>query len=191
MVDVLRGSKNQRILDLRHDHLSTYGVGDHLSADAWRSLLRQLVHLGYLRQEMGEYPLLKLTPAALPLLKGETSLMLARPRVKVIRTKEPRAKRSRTAATGTLVEVEAFSPDASDEALFEELRALRKRLAEADRLPAYMVFSDATLRAMAARRPTTPDELLDVSGVGQVKLAKYGEEFLGVLNGWDVAGETK
>jgi ATP-dependent DNA helicase RecQ len=191
VVEVLRGSKNQRILDLRHDRLSTYGIGEHLSADAWRSLLRQLVHLGYLRQEMGEYPLLKLTPAALPLLKGETSLMLARPRVKVRRTKEPRAKRSRMDRAGTLVDVDASPPDASDEALFEQLRGLRKRLAEADGLPAYMVFSDATLRAMAAQRPMTPAELLDVSGVGQVKLGRYGEKFLGLLKKWDVAGDAE
>ena len=80
VVDVLRGSKNQRVADLRHDRLSTFGIGAHLSADSWRSLLRQLVHLGYLRQDMGEYPVLAVTAAAAPLLRGEESLMLARPR---------------------------------------------------------------------------------------------------------------
>ena len=96
VVDVLRGSKNQRVADLRHDCLSTYGIGAHLSADVWRSLLRQLVHLGYLRQDMGEYPVLALTPAAGPLLRGEESLMLARPRVRVTPAKEPKTKRSRS-----------------------------------------------------------------------------------------------
>ncbi|HEY5529688.1 MAG TPA: RecQ family ATP-dependent DNA helicase [Thermoleophilia bacterium] len=181
IVDVLRGSKNQRILDLRHDRLSTYGIGDHLSADAWRSLLRQLVHQGYLRQDMGEYPVLKLTPAAVPLLKGDGALMLARPRVKVIRTKEPRAKRTRSTGRGAVVAGEDSLGGASDEALFEELRALRRMIADREHLPAYVIFHDATLREMATVLPTTPDELLEVSGVGQVKLEKYGEEFLAVL----------
>jgi len=181
VVDVLRGSKNQRILDLRHDRLSTYGIGDHLSADAWRSLLRQLVHQGYLRQDMGEYPVLKLTPAAVPLLKGDGPLMLARPRVKVIRTKEPRAKRTRSTGRGAVVAGEDSLGGAGDEALFEELRALRRMIADREHLPAYVIFHDATLREMATVLPTTPDELLEVSGVGQVKLEKYGEEFLAVL----------
>ncbi len=92
VVDVLRGSEKQRILDLRHDRLSTYGVGADVSVDAWRSLLQQLVHLGYLYQEMGQYPVLKLTPTAMPVLRGEETLMLARPRVKVARSEEPRGR---------------------------------------------------------------------------------------------------
>jgi ATP-dependent DNA helicase RecQ len=93
VVDVLRGSQNRRLIDLRHDRLSTYGIGTHLSADAWRSLLRQLVHLGYLRQEMGEYPVLALTPAAGPLLKGEHTLMLARPPVRGRRARRTKSWR--------------------------------------------------------------------------------------------------
>jgi ATP-dependent DNA helicase RecQ len=149
---------------------------------------------------MGEYPVLKLTPAALPLLKGESPLMLARPRVKVIRAKEARAKRGRVAtrdtmavrgrpvASGAAVAGGVASRDARDEALFEELRALRKLIADRERLPAYVIFHDATLWEMATQRPTTPDEFLDVSGVGQAKLAKYGVEFLAVLGRRD-AGE--
>ena len=180
VVDVLRGSQNQRVLDLRHDRLSTYGIGGHLSPDAWRSLLRQLIHLGYLRQDMGQFPVLQLTPAAAPLLKGETELMLARPRVRVVVAKEARGRRGRGAVAGRGA---GSALEHGDEALFEELRALRKRLAEAEALPAYMVFSDATLRAMVMQRPVTPEELLEVSGVGQVKLVRYGEEFLAALRG--------
>ena len=199
VIDVLRGSKNQRILDLRHDRLSTYGIGDHLSADAWRSLLRQLVHLGYLRQDMGQYPVLQLTPAASPLLKGEGPLMLARPRVKAMHTKEPRARRRRTtaggarAAAGTLVAGgatragEGAQGGVDDDVLFDELRALRRQIADREHLPAYVIFHDATLREMADLRPATPEELLEVGGVGQVKLEKYGEEFLAVLKGWAAA----
>jgi ATP-dependent DNA helicase RecQ len=192
VIDVLRGSKNQRVLDLRHDRLSTYGIGDHLSADAWRSLLRQLVHLGYLRQDMGEYPVLKLTSSALPLLKGGGSLMLAQPRVKVIRGTEFRGKRNRTTggdaragwAAGLVGAAGAGSGGGEyDAALFEELRALRRQIADREHLPAYVIFHDATLRDMVTLRPSTREELLQVSGVGRVKLDKYGEEFLAVLTG--------
>ncbi|HEX9078866.1 MAG TPA: DNA helicase RecQ, partial [Desulfuromonadaceae bacterium] len=80
VIEVLRGSRNQRVLSLGHDRLSTYGIGDGLSHDAWGSLIRQLVHLGYLEQDMGNYAVLRLTPKARPLLRGEESLILARPR---------------------------------------------------------------------------------------------------------------
>jgi ATP-dependent DNA helicase RecQ len=184
VVDVLRGSSNQRVIDLGHDCLSTHGIGAHLSADAWRSLLRQLLHLGYLRQEMGEYPVLALTPAAGPLLRGEESLLLARSRVRVKPAKEPRRGRGKATAgvAGTAFDADAHAaagPD--DEALFEELRALRRQIAEREGVPAYVIFHDATLREMAALQPTTPEGLLDVSGVGERKLEKYGDEFLAAL----------
>jgi len=190
---VLRGSKNQRIADLRHERLSTYGIGAESSAEAWRSLLRQLVHLGYLRQDMGEYPVLSLTPAAGPLLRGETELRLARPRVRVAaetprpgkRTKAGKRSKAgkRLGATGR---DEAAAPagaaSAGDDALFEELRALRRQIADREGVPAYVIFHDATLREMAAQRPATAGELLEIGGVGVKKLEKYGDEFLAVLN---------
>ena len=159
VVDVLRGSEKQRIIDLRHDRLSTFGIGADLSVDVWRSLLQQLVHLGYLRQEMGQYPVLKLTPAAAPVLRGKETLMLARPRVKVVRAEEPRAKRRRSKVAGTGA--------VGDDALFEELRELRRHIAERERLPAYVIFHDATLREMAAVRPTTGVELLGITAWGR------------------------
>jgi ATP-dependent DNA helicase RecQ len=197
VVDVLKGSKNQRITDLGHDRLSTYGIGDHLSAEAWRSLLRQLVHLGYLRQDMGEYPVLKLTPAAGPLLRGETELRLARPRLKVagapVAKATGAAKRSRSKAKsfaglgtgeqGARAGAEGSGVGAADDALFEELRALRRQIADREHVPAYVIFHDATLREMAETRPTTLEALLEVNGVGEKKLEKYGEEFLRALDG--------
>ena len=194
VVDVLRGSKNQRVADLRHARLSTYGIGAHLSAEAWRSLLRQLVHLGYLRQDMGEYPVLALTAAAGPLLRGETQLMLARPRVKVGAGEEKPAKTARTKGAkkgrrGTPVipgaEVTPNADEAEDDALFEGLRALRREIADREGVPAYVIFHDATLREMAAVRPITAEELLEIGGVGVKKLEKYGEEFLRALRGPD------
>jgi len=197
VVDVLRGSEKQRLLDLRHDRLSTYGVGADVSVDAWRSLLQQLVHLGYLYQEMGQYPVLKLTSAAMPVLRGEETLMLARPRVKLARPDEPLGKGKRpkgavgkgrggaTAAgkvTGSAAGG-AGAPGADDD-LFEELRMLRRQIADREGVPAYVVFHDATLREMAEARPTSDDELLEISGVGERKLEKYGGEFLALLSRW-------
>jgi ATP-dependent DNA helicase RecQ len=201
VIDVLRGSEKQRLLDLRHDRLSTYGVGADVSVDAWRSLLQQLVHLGYLYQEMGQYPVLKLTPAAMPVLKGEETLMLARPRVKLARPDEPRGKgkrpksapgRGRGGAT-TAVKVTGSKTGGAgasgpDDDLFEELRALRRRIADREGVPAYVIFHDATLREMAEARPTSDDELLEVGGVGEKKLEKYGGEFLALLARWAETG---
>jgi ATP-dependent DNA helicase RecQ len=168
VVDVLRGADTARIRDLGHDRLSTYGIGADLSADAWLAVIRQLVHGGYLRQDVSAYSVLKLTTAAGPLLRGERRIELAVHR---------EAARARTARSARLT----ADGRAVDDALFERLRALRKRLASEQGVPAYVVFSDATLAAMAALRPTTPEELRQVSGVGQLKLARYGDAFLRVL----------
>ena len=170
VAEVLRGADTARIRELGHDRLSTYGIGKDLSSDAWMSVIRQLVHAGYLRQDLAAYSVLKLTPAATPVLRGERRVELAVPREG---RRAAVAKRARLTADGR----------AMDEALFQRLRALRKRLADEQGVPAYVVFSDATLAAMAALRPTTPEGLLRVSGVGPVKLARYGEAFLAVLSG--------
>ncbi len=189
VVDVLRGAHTTRIRQLGHDRLSTYGIGSRLSADAWLGLLRQLIHLGYLEQDIARYSVLRLTPKAGPLLRGEKSLTLARPRTRVFATNRMDAaadeestgskrkrKREHPAPTSKTVAVPA-----PEEALFQTLRELRRRIATEQRVPAYVVFSDATLRAMAAVRPLTEDDMLSISGVGAYKLAKYGREFLAVI----------
>ena len=191
VIDVLRGSQNQRVIDLGHDGLSTYGIGVDRSVDFWRSLLRQLVHLGYLRQDMGEYPVLKLTPAAAPLLRGSMELSLPRPRTRVAADKPGAGGRRRGSArrggAGSSAQrgAEATGAEGSpaEEALFEALRTLRRQIADREGVPAYVIFHDATLREMAVARPTTLDELLEVGGVGERKLEKYGAEFLAVLCG--------
>ena len=179
VVDVLRGARTARIEQLGHSRLSTYGAGAHLSADKWSGLLRQLIHLGYLEQDITRYSILTLTPAARPVLRGEESIILARPRTRVKREDTGSAKESgrggrrRRPPSGP-----APIPADADEVLFHSLRELRREIAGSEGVPAYVVFSDATLRAMAAARPATPDELLEVSGVGRHKLARYGPVFL-------------
>jgi len=182
VVDVLRGSENEKILRFGHDQLSTYGIGAEVSREHWQSLIRQLIHRGYLTQDIARYSVLKLTPKARPLLHGEESLVLAKPRTRVP-TKKQRKAADRSARAAGLAGLEV------DEALFEQLRALRKQLADEQRVPAYVVFSDATLAEMAARKPRTYNELLEVGGVGQTKLERYGDAFIAVIAS-DSAGSS-
>jgi ATP-dependent DNA helicase RecQ len=176
VIDVLRGSENEKILSRGHDGLSTYGIGAELSRDHWQSLIRQLIHRGYLVQDIARFSALRLTDAARPLLRGDETLIMAKPRVRVPTKKQ----RLRTQRAGRAAELAGMPVD---EALFEALRGLRKQLADEQNVPAYVVFSDATLAEMAALRPATLAELLDVNGVGQTKLERYGDAFLAVVAG--------
>ena len=174
VIDVLRGSESEKIISRGHDQLSTFGIGRDLGKDAWQSLLRQLIHRGYLVQDITRYSVLRLTPAARGLLRGDETLVLAKPRVRLPSARERKASERATKAAGL-----AGLP--VDEALFARLRALRKRLADEQQVPAYVVFSDATLAEMAARKPATYVELLDVGGVGQAKLERYGDAFIDAI----------
>ena len=167
VIDVLRGLRNDRIVAAGHDRLSTFGIGAHYSMQEWASLLRQLIHRGYLEQDIARYSVLRLTPAARPLLRGEEPLELARPRIKT-----PGRRKAPKAAAGM---------GRYDEKVFEELRALRKALADDQGVPPYIIFGDATLVEMARELPTTPAALLEISGVGQKKLERYGEDFLALI----------
>jgi ATP-dependent DNA helicase RecQ len=178
VIDVLRGSENEKVLRLRHDSLSTYGIGADQSRDHWQSLVRQLIHRGYLVQDIARYSALRLTEKARPLLQGDETLVLAVPRTRVPAARRQRRSRVVSGAD-RLADLEV------DEALFARLRALRKRLADEQHVPAYVVFSDATLAEMAARRPGTSDDLLRVGGVGQTKLERYGDAFLEAIAAYE------
>ena len=171
VIDVLRGSANERIRERRHDQLSTYGIGSDKSADEWSSIFRQLIHRGFLLQDIASYSVLKLTSTAKILLRGETELALAKPRL--------RAKSEGTKKSGKRKQRIA-SPH--DEALFEKLRELRKKIADELNVPPYIVFGDATLIHMAQLKPETAEQMLNVNGVGQVKLERFGDDFLAVLS---------
>jgi ATP-dependent DNA helicase RecQ len=170
VIDVLRGADTDRIRTLGHTRLSTYGIGSDMGEQEWTSIIRQLIHHGYLEQDIANYSVLKLTSAARPLLRGERRLELARPRIRDAR----KIKRPRTDGLG----------GGYDEALFDALRRLRKQLADLEGKPPYVVFGDATLMQMARDKPTTQQGLLAVSGVGQHKLDKYGDDFLDVIAGY-------
>jgi ATP-dependent DNA helicase RecQ len=173
VVAVLRGADNERMRALNHERLSTYGIGSDRSEQEWNSIIRQLIHHGYLVQDIANYSVLKLTSAARPLLRGEQLLELARPRIRE-RTGKSRSK-----------------PDSAlgpyDEALFDELRILRKQLADVQGVPPYIVFGDATLIQMARDKPLDENTLLAITGVGQHKLEKYGTDFLDAIAEYCVA----
>jgi ATP-dependent DNA helicase RecQ len=171
VIEVLRGADTDRIRRLGHDRLSTFGIGGDHSEQAWLSIFRQLIHHGYLEQDIANYSVLKLTPDARPLLRGEQRLTLARPRLK---ENTRRARRPRAAA----------DLDTVDEQLFEELRRLRKQLADEEGKPPYIVFGDATLVQMAREKPLDEEALMGIGGVGRAKLERYGDEFLDAIASW-------
>ena len=174
IIDILRGSQSARIKTLGHDKLSTYGIGADKTQEEWGSILRQLIHLGYLYQDLTAYSVLKLTAASRPVLVGEEKLSLARPRVNQFSAKV-RGKRTAkgTNKTGGLANI-----NPKDETLIQALRELRTQIARDAGIPPYMVFGNETLMQMAVRRPANADELLDISGVGKQKLGSFGPIFL-------------
>jgi len=165
VVDILRGADTERIRTFNHDRLTTYGIGEEHTHAEWTSIARQLIHRGYLLQDIANYSVLKLTPLALPLLRGEAQLELAVPRIqeKPVKKKAPKS---------------SISLDDDELRLFETLREIRKQLAEESNVPPYVVFGDATLVEICRVRPANNEEFLDITGVGQVKLERYGEIFL-------------
>lgn len=169
VIEVLRGADNERIRQSGHQQLSTYGIGKEFSVAEWQSIFRQLIHRGYLMQDIRNYSVLKLTASSGDVLKGKVELQLAKPRVKSIKS----ARLGRTTAREGLTE--------SQQEVFENLRALRKEIADSEDKPVYQVFGDATLLEMAVALPKNDHELLQISGVGETKLSRYGFEFLNLL----------
>jgi ATP-dependent DNA helicase RecQ len=167
VVDVLLGKDTDKIRQHGHEQLSVYGIGTELNGPAWRSVVRQLIVQGFLRADQRRYGALVLTGQSRPLLKGELEVRLREDR----KLKTEKRKRRDVAAT--------LAP--ADQPLFEALRARRKEIADRLDLPPYVIFHDATLMQMAEHRPKTEVELLSISGVGEAKLERYGNEFLEVI----------
>ncbi len=165
LIEILSGKDDERIRRNGHDRLSTFGIGTDLSTAEWRGVFRQLLAQGYLDTDAEGYGALRLSAKCRPLLRGEQRLQLRRQRkpAKV----ERQARRQRSEA-----------PRPWDQPLFEALRELRLRLAHERGVPPYVIFHDASLQEMARRRPVSSEQLLDISGVGEGKLARFGPAFL-------------
>ena len=166
LIDILLGKSTPKIRECGHDHLSTYGIGKDLSEQQWRSALRQLVATGIV--DVNAHGGLQLTDACRPILRGEQAVQLRR----VIEQPKTAGSSSKTPLS--------FDNDA-DRELWAALRQCRRRLAEDQNVPAYVIFADATLQQMLEKRPQSLEALRDISGVGDRKLELYGTEFLAVL----------
>ncbi len=178
VIDILLGRKTDKVLERRnrHDELAVFGIGAELREAEWRGVVRQLLARGLLAVH-GEYQTLTLTEASGEVLRGQHPVMLRRD---VPMPKQARAARGAGRSAGAAGGQSAdLSP--RDAAVFETLRAWRGKCAKDQGVPAYVVFHDATLRQIAAVSPTTLAGLSQVSGVGEAKLAKYGEHILAVL----------
>ncbi len=173
IVRMLHGSREQRVLDLGLDQLPTYGLMHEIKRPQIREYIDSLIQEGYLTLTGDEYPVLRMTGQARQVLfLGEKVFFARRKQTRMEKAASTSPKKSKAL------------PAQADESLFTALRALRTRLAQEENVPAYVIFSNATLTDMAARRPRILLELLDVSGVGAVKAERYGSVFVAEIRRW-------
>ena len=172
LIDVLRGKATERIIKAAHDKLSTYGIGTDIDEQQWHSVFRQLVARGLVAVNFDHFGALQLTEACRPILRGEQQLMLR----KDLQAAKPERGRSGSKKTGR----EFVKTD--DTLLWNALRAKRKMIADAQDVPPYVIFHDATLMAMLEAKPTNRQQMSLLSGVGERKLELYADEFLAVIS---------
>ena len=161
VIDFLRGSQSEKIWD-QHKQLKTYGAGADLSKKDWRRYLDDLLHLDFLRKDEGKFPVLKLTEKSWPVLRGEERVML----IESVNERENEVNQGEHLL---------------EEVLVSQLKRLRIQLARQENVPAYVIFSDATLHELATYLPQTLEDLSRISGFGEVKIEKYGTQFLEVV----------
>jgi ATP-dependent DNA helicase RecQ len=175
VIDILLGRPTGRVTQHGHDSLTVFGIGAELRDTEWRGVVRQLLAQGLLAVE-GDYGTLVLTPASAGVLRKEREVLLRREPERA-----PRAARARAARARGAAEPAALSPEASE--VFEKLRGWRAATAKEQGVPAYVIFHDATLREIASAKPASLAELGTVSGVGDTKLSRYGQQILDALGG--------
>lgn len=171
VVDVLLGNATEKAQRAGHTGLSVFGVGSDLDARAWQSVFRQITAAGFITVDHAAHGALRLGEEARAVLRGERAVTLRKDR-----------PRKATRAMRRTEQNEDFDPALAG--LFEALRAERARLAREQGVPSYVVFHDATLRAMASAKPASRAELARLPGIGEAKLEKYGRAFLDIITGW-------
>ncbi len=171
LIDVLLGKQTPKVEQFNHQQLSVFGIGDALAQQQWSSVYRQLTAAGLISVDIEAYGGLRLTEAARPVLRGEQEVWLRRDAAPERRaSKAERAARRREAFAG-----------ANDDPLWQALKARRMELAREQGVPPYVIFHDSTLLEILNRKPQSLDEMGQISGIGQAKLARYGDDFLKVL----------
>ena len=159
VVDVLLGSKNQKVMQNQHDTIKTYGIGKQYSKSQWQSFIRELIQLGYLKLDGDKYPVLKLNEKSKDVLLRDEKVSLTKPE-----------------ETPHIFKAEAGED--YDRTLFEQLRVLRKTMADREGVPPYVIFHDTSLKEMSTHYPQNVSDLLMISGMGERKLRRYGDAFL-------------
>ena len=175
LIDILRGSARAELRAKGYDRLKTYGVGHDLPYKVWKEYLYQMIQLGYVEVDYAAGQVLRITPLGKRVLYGQQSAQLAR-------YKEPEEAPKEKSTTG--FKAKPIRPKRAihvEDALLDALKQLRKQLAEREKIPPYLVFTDASLEDMVERRPTTLDAFIDVHGVGQIKLDRYGRVFVSLI----------
>ncbi|WP_420581350.1 DNA helicase RecQ [Reichenbachiella sp.] len=165
LIDILRGSGRNDLFQLGYQNIKTYGVGKYQSYVDWQHYIGQFLNLGLLEIAFDQHNILRITDLGKKALYGEIEVKISKPE-----TQEQRKQR--------LTPAQPTKKTQQTNILFERLRALRKQIAESQGVPAYVVFSDSTLQELSTHRPTTDDELLNISGIGQRKADQYGREFI-------------
>ena len=180
VIDVLRGSRTQNVVDRGHDTIPTFGLLKDFSASTLANFVDQLIDAGDLVRTDGEYPILQLAPPAREVLTSERRAVLVLPKQSLDAAPQ-RTRRKRTrAAAASADRDDGASPEMSQE-LFDHLRSVRREIAHSIGMPPYIVCNDATLEEMAAARPRTAAQLLDVKGMGPKKVESFGERFLAAI----------
>jgi ATP-dependent DNA helicase RecQ len=164
VVDVLRGETNSKIINQAHDQVSTFGIGSGKSPGYWFAIIGQLIHLGYLQQDIEQQSTLCLTEASRSVLKATEPLMLASPRLQKASYWQNKKQ-----------------DKPYDRVLFSKLRELRKSIADSENIAPFIVFNDATLSELARIKPISSRQMLTISGIGDVKLSRYGKAFIDLI----------
>lgn len=177
LIDILRGAATQEIMSHRYDRLKTYGAGRDIPARDWHDYLLQMLNLGYIEVAYNENNHLKATESGRKILFGKERALLV-----VIKREDYATKGKRTRKVAQPVPTLTPMQFANEsESLFEELRALRKKLADQQAIPAYIVLSDKTLHLLASSKPTTLEAFGEISGIGEYKKERYGKDFVTLI----------
>lgn len=179
LIDILRGSTRTELLDKGYDKLKTYGVGRDLSYREWKEYLYQMIQLGYMEIDYADSQVLRMTSLGRKVLYGEQAAQLV-----VYREPDDLARPIRKDERKYRFKAEPIRPiqaSTVEETLLDSLRQLRKQIAERERVPAYIIFSDDTLEDLVQRKPVTLDQFSQINGIGQIKLDKYGKVFVSLI----------
>lgn len=175
IIDILLGLDTEMMRKHGHSKLSTYGIGGDLSGDEWKHLGRALLQQGLLQESLDAFPVLKLTAGSLEVLKSLRKVTI--PAMRSFKSPEPEFRKPRESKTEEKL-------DAVSEGLFQRLRKLRKRLADEQGVPPYIIFADVSLRKMALQRPKTTMQFQRIPGVGKQKLALFAQAFLSLIQSY-------